>query len=424
MKCLQILNKIVIFVMLYPELIFKKFKHPLNQYNMFKIQTLNKIDPEGLKIFPLDQYEIASEFGNPDAIIVRSQAMHDLELPSNLLAIARAGAGVNNIPVEKCTEKGIVVYNTPGANAHGVKEIVIAGMLLASRDIAGSIEWAKTLKGKGAEVPALVEKGKTNFGGTEIRGKTLAVVGLGAIGVLVANAAQALGMNVIGYDPYISVAQAWKLSRNVKKAEGIESLLAAADFVTLHIPQLPETKGFINKDKLNMMKNGVKIMNFARGGLVNNQDLIEAIQLGKVGKYVTDFPEDELINVKNIIAIPHLGASTEESETNCAIMAVNQIIDYLENGNIINSVNFPAAEMERNGGTRIVVANKNVPKMVSQISSLLAHEGLNISNMLNRNKADIAYNIIDVDGTVPTVVKNMISDIEGVIMVRILPPKQ
>jgi D-3-phosphoglycerate dehydrogenase / 2-oxoglutarate reductase len=390
---------------------------------MFKIQTLNKIDPEGLKIFSLDKYEIASEFNSPDAIIVRSQAMHDMELPSSLLSIARAGAGVNNIPVEKCTEKGIVVYNTPGANAHGVKEIVIAGMLLASRDIAGSLEWAKGLKGKGAEVPGLVEKGKANFGGTEIRGKTLAVIGLGAIGVLVANAAQALGMNVLGYDPYISVAHAWKLSRNVVKAEGWESMLANADFVSLHVPQIPETKGFINKEKLKMMKTGVKILNFARGGLVNNADMIEAIESGKVGKYVTDFPEDELINVKNIIAIPHLGASTEESETNCAIMAVNQTIDYLENGNILNSVNFPDTQMERNGGTRIVVANKNVPKMVSQISALLAHEGLNIANMLNKNKDEIAYNIIDIDGTVPAEIMNMISEIEGVVMVRILPPK-
>ncbi len=391
---------------------------------MYKIQTLNKIDPEGLKIFPLDQYEIASEFASPDAIIVRSQAMHDMELPSSLLSIARAGAGVNNIPIEKCTNKGIVVFNTPGANAHAVKEIVIAGMLLASRNIAGSIEWAKTLKGKGPEVPPLVEKGKANFGGTEIRGKTLAVIGLGAIGVLVANAAQALGMNVLGYDPYISVNYAWKLSRNVKKAEGLESLLSTADFVTLHIPQLPETKGFINADKIKMMKDGVKILNFARGGLVNNTDIIAALESGKVGKYVTDFPEDELIDIKNIIAIPHLGASTEESETNCAIMAVNQTIDYLENGNIVNSVNFPQTEMERaSGSTRIVVANKNIPKMVSQISALLAHEGLNIANMLNRNKDEIAYNIIDIDGEIPANIKKMISEIDGVIMVRILPPK-
>ena len=391
---------------------------------MYKIQTLNKIDPEGLKIFPLDQYEIASEFASPDAVIVRSQAMHEMALPSSLLSIARAGAGVNNIPIEKCTNQGIVVFNTPGANAHAVKEILIAGMLLASRDIAGSIEWAKTLKGKGAEVAPLVEKGKANFGGIEIRGKTLAVIGLGAIGVLVANAAQALGMNVLGYDPYISVNYAWKLSRNVKKAEGLESLLSSADFVTLHIPQLPETKGFINADKIKMMKDGVKILNFARGGLVNNADLLAAIESGKVGKYVTDFPEDELINVKNIIAIPHLGASTEESETNCAIMAVNQTIDYLENGNIINSVNFPTTEMERAAGaTRIVVANRNVPKMVSQISALLAHEGLNIANMLNRNKDEIAYNIIDIDGEVPAGIKDLIKAINGVIMVRILPPK-
>ena len=390
---------------------------------MFKIQTLNKIDPEGLKIFDLNNYEVASEFTTPDAIIVRSQAMHDMVLPSSLLAIARAGAGVNNIPIEKCTARGIVVYNTPGANAHAVKEIVLAAMLMASRDIAGSIEWAKTLKGKGDEVPGLVEKGKSNFGGTEIRGKTLAVIGLGAIGVLVANAAQALGMNVLGYDPYLSVSYAWKLSRNVKKAEGLESLLATADFVTLHIPQMPETKGFINKDKLKMMKNGVKVLNFARGGLVKNADMIAAIESGKVGKYVTDFPDDELINVKNIIAIPHLGASTEESETNCAIMAVNQLIEYLENGNIVNSVNFPMAEMERNGGSRIVVANKNIPNMVNQISSLLAQEGINISHMLNRSKDDIAYNIIDMDEIVPGGIKEKITAIEGVIMVRILPPK-
>lgn len=390
---------------------------------MYKIQTLNKIDPEGLKIFDLNNYEIASEFTSPDAIIVRSQAMHDMVLPSSLLAIARAGAGVNNIPIEKCTERGIVVYNTPGANAHAVKEIVLAAMFMASRDIAGSIEWAKTLKGKGDEVPGLVEKGKSNFGGTEIRGKTLAVIGLGAIGVLVANAAQALGMNVLGYDPYLSVNYAWKLSRNVKKAEGLESLLATADFVTLHIPQMPETKGFINKDKLKLMKNGVKVLNFARGGLVKNADMLAAIESGKVGKYVTDFPDDELINVKNVIAIPHLGASTEESETNCAIMAVNQLIEYLENGNIVNSVNFPMAEMDRNSGSRIVVANKNIPNMVSQISTLLASEGLNISNMLNRNKDEIAYNIIDLDEIVPEGIKDKIAAIEGVVMVRILPPK-
>lgn len=388
---------------------------------MFKIQTLNKIDPIGLKNFPLDQYEIASEFSNPDAIIVRSMKMHDMELPSNLKAIARAGAGVNNIPIDKCTDKGIVVFNTPGANAHAVKELTIAGLLLASRDIAASVEWAKTLIGKGDEVPALVEAGKKNFAGQEIRGKTLAVIGLGAIGVLVANAAQALGMTVLGYDPFISVKHAWKLSRNVKQAEGMESLLSTADYVTLQIPLNAETKGFINKDKFKMMKNGVRLLNFARGGLVDQKDLADAIASGKVARYITDFPDEETLKMDKVISIPHLGASTEESETNCAVMAVDEVREYLENGNIINSVNFPPAEMERNGGARLIVANKNVPNMVSQISTLLAGEGYNIANMLNRNKAEIAYNIIDVDRKdVDASLADKIAAIDGVIMVRII----
>ncbi|WP_321286082.1 phosphoglycerate dehydrogenase [uncultured Sunxiuqinia sp.] len=388
---------------------------------MFKIQTLNKIDPVGLKNFPLDQYEIASEFANPDGIIVRSMKMHDMEFPSSLKAIARAGAGVNNIPIDKCTNQGIVVFNTPGANAHAVKELTIAGLMLTSRDIAGSIEWAKSLIGKGDEVPALVEAGKKNFAGQEIRGKTLAVIGLGAIGVLVANAAQALGMTVLGYDPFISVKHAWKLSRNVKQAEGMESLLANADYITLQIPLTAETKGFINKDKFKMMKDGARLMNFARGGLVNHADLADAIESGKVARYITDFPDEETLKMKNVISIPHLGASTAESETNCAVMAVDQIQEFLENGNIINSVNFPPAEMERTGGARIVVANKNVPNMVSQIATLLASEGYNISNMLNRNKAEIAYNIIDVDRKeADPVLADKIAAIEGVIMVRMI----
>lgn len=388
---------------------------------MFKIQTLNKIDPIGLKNFPLDHYEIASEFSNPDAIIVRSMKMHDMELSSNLKAIARAGAGVNNIPIEKCTSQGIVVFNTPGANAHAVKELTIAGLLLASRDVAAAIEWAKTLIGKGDEVPALIEAGKNNFAGQEIRGKTLAVIGLGAIGVLVANAAQALGMNVLGYDPFISVKHAWKLSRNVKQAEGMESLLANADYVTLQIPLSAETKGFINKDKFKMMKNGVRLLNFARGGLVNHTDLAEAIASGKVDRYITDFPDEETLKMDQVISIPHLGASTEESETNCAVMAVDQIREFLENGNIVNSVNFPAAEMERNGGCRIIVANRNVPNMVSQISSLLASEGFNIDNMLNRNKNEIAYNIIDIDKkTTDPTIAGKIEAIDGVVMVRVI----
>jgi D-3-phosphoglycerate dehydrogenase len=388
---------------------------------MFKIQTLNKIDPDGLRLFPLEKYEIASELLNPDAIVLRSFKMHDLEIPLSLKAVARAGAGVNNIPVEKCTEKGIVVFNTPGANANGVKELVIAGLLLTSRDIVGAINWAKTLIGKGENVPSEVEKGKNNFAGQEIKGKTLAVIGLGAIGVLVANAASALGMNVIGYDPYMSVKQALKLSTNVTWIEGIEVLLSQADYVTLNIPLTSETIGYINKDKFGMMKNDVKILNFARGGLVDNNDLKQAVESGKVACYVTDFPDEDCLKMEKVISIPHLGASTKESETNCAIMAVEQVKDYLENGNIVNSVNFPSAEMERNGGCRILIANKNVPNMVSQISSILASEGLNIDNMLNKKRDGIAYNIIDVDTkTVDESLKEKLLSIEGIFMVRLI----
>ncbi len=386
---------------------------------MYKIQTLNKIDPEGLNLFPLGNYEIASEIPNPDAIVLRSFNMHEMNLPKSLKAVARAGAGVNNIPIDRCTEQGIVVFNTPGANANGVKELVIAGLLLCSRDIVDSIVWAKTLIGKGDEVPALIEQGKKNFAGQEIQGKTLAVIGLGAIGVLVANAAHALGMNVIGYDPYMSVKQALKLSHEVKWVEGIQPLLNQADYVTLNIPLTPETKGYINSEKFQMMKEGVRLLNFARGGLVDRSDLKTAINSGKVSKYVTDFPDEEVINMDKVIAIPHLGASTKESETNCAIMAVNQVKDFLEDGNIKNSVNFPETYLERNGGARILIANKNVPNMVSQISSALASENLNIDNMLNKKCEGIAYNIIDVtQSQISDAVKKKLESIEGVFMVR------
>lgn len=388
---------------------------------MLKIQTLNKIDPDGLRLFPLDKYEIASEIPNPDAIVLRSFKMHDIELPQSLKAVARAGAGVNNIPIEKCTEKGIVVFNTPGANANGVKELVLAGLFMASRDISDAVAWGKTLIGKGDEVPTLIEKGKKNFAGQEIQGKTLAVIGLGAIGVLVANAAEALGMNVIGYDPYMKVRQALKLSNHVKWVDGIQAILSDADYVTLNIPLTPETKGYINKEKFNMMKDNVRLLNFARGGLVDTADLKTAIDSGKVARYVTDFPDEDTLKMDKVIAIPHLGASTKESETNCAIMAVNQVKDYLEDGNIKNSVNFPEAFMERNGGSRILIANKNVPNMVSQISSVLASEHLNIDHMLNKKYENIAYNIIDV--TQPSIdneVKERLEEIEGVFMVRLI----
>lgn len=387
---------------------------------MFKIQTLNKIDTEGLSIFPLSNYEIASELPNPDAIVLRSFKMHDMELPKSLKAVARAGAGVNNIPIEKCTEKGIVVFNTPGANANGVKELVIAGLLLASRDIAESISWAKTLIGQGDQVPALIEQGKKNFAGQEIKGKTLAVIGLGAIGVLVANAAKALGMHVVGYDPYMSVKHALKLSREVTWMEGIQPLLAQADYITLNVPLTPDTQNYINKEKFGMMKDGVKLLNFARGGLVDIAALKEAIAKGKVTRYVTDFPDEEILKMEKVIAIPHLGASTKESETNCAIMAANQVRDFLENGNIVNSVNFPEAAMDRNGGSRILIANKNIPNMVSQISSVLATEGINIDNMLNKKRENMAYNIIDVTSSIDESVTEKLKSIEGVFMVRII----
>ncbi len=388
---------------------------------MYKIQTLNKIDAEGLQVFPTDNYEISNEISNPDAIVLRSFSMHDMEIPQSVKAIARAGAGVNNIPIAKCTEKGIVVFNTPGANANGVKELVIAGLLLASRDLIGGVQWAKTLVEEGDKVPALVEKGKANFGGFEIKGKTLAVIGLGAIGVLVANSAQSLGMNVIGYDPYISIDHAWNLHHDIIRAFGVESMLSKADFITLQIPLMAETKGFINSDKIKLMKNGVKILNFARGELVNDSDLLSALETGKVGAYLTDFPNAELLKSNKVIAIPHLGASTNESEVNCAIMAAEQIRNFFENGNIRNSVNFPAAELERNNGARLLVTNKNVPNIISQITTILAQAGINIDNMLNKNKGDIAYNIIDAStSSLSEELVDKVAAIEGVFMVRTL----
>ena len=397
---------------------------PQNIFYMYKIQTLNKIDQEGLQVFPPSGYEIASEIAEPDAIVLRSFNMHDMEMPSSLKAIARAGAGVNNIPIPKCTERGIVVFNTPGANANGVKELVIAGLLLASRDIIGGVQWAKTLSGNEEKVPALVEKGKANFGGSEIKGKVLAVIGLGAIGVLVANAAQSLGMNVVGYDPYISVEHAWNLHHDIKRSFSIESMLAKADFITLHVPLMAETKGFINADKLKLMKDGVKILNFARGELVMDGDIKVAIESGKVGAYLTDFPNADLLKTDKVVAIPHLGASTNESEVNCAIMAAEQVRNFFENGNIRNSVNFPSAEMERNGGARLLVTNKNIPNILSQITTILAQAGINIDDMLNKNRGDIAYNIIDTNNKVLSEeIIGKLKSVEGVFMVRALPAR-
>ncbi len=367
---------------------------------MFKVQTLNKIATIGLDYLPRENYEITTETSSPDAILLRSFKMHDMELPTTLQAIGRAGAGVNNIPLDKCSEKGIVVFNTPGANANGVKEMVLASLFLSSRDIVSGVQWAKGLKSEGDMVPKLVESGKSNFAGNEIKGKKLGVIGLGAIGVMVANDAIALGMDVIGYDPFISVEAAWSLSSEVERANALENLLSKVDYITLHLPLLPQTKGMLNDEKFAMMKDGVKILNFARGGLVDNIALKVAITRGKVDRYVTDFPDVELLGEDKIIPVPHLGASTNESEDNCAIMAARQLKDFLEDGNITNSVNFPNCKMLKTDSPRLIVANKNIPKMVSQITTLLADENVNIADMINKSKGDYAYNIIDIDGEI------------------------
>lgn len=387
---------------------------------MFKIQTLNNISEKGLELLPKDTYEVANDCANPEGILVRSAKMHGMEFPPSLKAIARAGAGVNNIPVDECSEKGIVVFNTPGANANGVKELVLAGLLLSSRKIVEGIQWTKSLKGKGDEVPKLVEKGKGEFAGPEILGKKLGVIGLGAIGVLVANAANSLGMDVQGYDPYMSIDAAWGLSRDVHRVVNLDSLLAECDYITIHVPLLEETKNMLNKDKFALMKKGVRILNFSRGELVNNTDLIEAIKDGIVAAYVTDFPSEELIDVENVITIPHLGASTPESEDNCAMMAVQQLRNYLEHGNIKNSVNFPDCEMTRTTNYRTVVAHRNIRNMVGQITTILAHADINIMDMMNKSKKEWAYTMIDSDKKVEEDIVEKIKAIDGVVAVRTL----
>jgi len=387
---------------------------------MYKIQTLNKISPIGLEHFPRDLYEVSSEILHPDAIIVRSYSMLEMELPHSLKVIARAGAGVNNIPVEKCSERGVVVFNTPGANANSVKELVLAGLLLSSRKIIHGINWSKTLVGRGDEVTKLIEAEKSKFAGPEIMGKKLGVIGLGAVGVMVANDAAALGMEVTGYDPFISVESAWGLSRDIKRASGFDSLLSNSDYISLHVPLSAETEGMINKEKFDRMKKGVRLLNFARGELINNKDLKDAVEYGTIGVYITDFPNEDLLKMKNVIAIPHLGASTPEAEDNCAIMAVKQVREFLERGNIINSMNYPDCQMDISGKKRIVIANKNVPTIVGQITSIFASDGINIADMLNKSKKTTAYNIIDIDSAVSEQSIQKIRNIKGVTMVRVI----
>ena len=386
---------------------------------MFKLKTLNGIANEGLDLLT-PQYTIQKS-DDADGIILRSFAMHEYVLNESVKAIARAGVGVNNIPVEAYAEKGVVVFNTPGANANGVRELVIGGLVLASRDIIGSIEWTKTLTDKGDEIPKLVESGKANFTGPEIKGKTLGVIGLGAVGVLVANAANSLGMNVLGYDPYISVDSAWGLTSDIKRVTSYDELFENADYITLHVPLLDATRNLVNPESIAKMKDGVRILNFARGELVNDTAIAEALKNGKVSKYVTDFPNAEIINIPNVIAIPQLGASTPESEINCAIMAVEQMMDYLENGNIKNSVNYPDIDMGVcRSDARITINHKNVPNMVSQITSVMGGHNINIAQMRNTSRKAWAYTIIDVDGVVGDEILSALSGIVGVVKVRVI----
>lgn len=387
---------------------------------MYQIHCLNKISPVGTGRFG-DQYTVGAELAQADAVLVRSAAMHDMELPEQLLAIARAGAGVNNIPIDKCSEQGIVVFNTPGANANAVKELVICGLLLASRKVARGMDWVKTLKGEGDQVGKLVEKGKSAFVGPEISGKALGVIGLGAIGILVANAAEALGMTVYGYDPYLSVDAAWGLSSSVHHARSLDEIYANCDYITLHLPQTPDTKNMINADALAKMKDGVRILNFARGGLVNSAELIAALESGKAAAYVTDFPDESLLDVEGVTAIPHLGASTPESEDNCARMAVDQVKDYLENGNIRNSVNMPAVNMARDPGlTRICILHRNVPNTISLFSGAVGDAGVNIENMQSMSRGNYAYTIFDVSGDLSDEAAADLEKLDPIIRVRVI----
>lgn len=385
---------------------------------MYNIKTLNKISSVGLSRLG-NNYTCADEIENPDAILVRSASMHEMEMPESLLAIARAGAGVNNIPLDKCSEQGIVVFNTPGANANAVKELVLAGLLLSSRKITAGIEWAKTLKGNGDAVGKMVEKGKSQFAGPEIKGKTLGVIGLGAIGALVANAAVSLGMDVIGYDPFLSVDGALQLSRHIKHVTTLDAVFADSDYITVHVPLTPETKNVICAENIAKMKDSVRILNYSRADLCNSADIIAAIESGKVASYVTDFATDELLGVDGVIAMPHLGASTPESEDNCAKMAADEVKDYLENGNITNSVNFPAAKMARTGDVRYCVLHKNVPAVLQNILSFVSQQGANVENMENKSRKDYAYTIIDVTGATSDLTQN-IKSVDGVIRVRVI----
>ena len=384
---------------------------------MKKIKMLNKIAKVGTDLFDKDEFCVATDVESPDAILVRSGIMHDMKFEPNMLAIARAGAGVNNIPVDRCAREGIVVFNTPGANANGVKELAIAALMLASRDIIGGIRWASTLKGED-NVAKAVEGGKSKFAGCEIMGKTLGVIGLGAIGGLVANTARSLGMDVIGCDPYLTVDAAWSLSRSVKHADNYDEIYKKADFITLHVPATKTTSGMINKDTIAKMKNGVRIINLSRADLVNAEDMKEALKSGKVKAYVTDFPTEATLDVPGIVNIPHLGASTEESEDNCAVMAAKQLIDFIKTGNIKNSVNYPAVAIPRLDCPRVCIMHSNAPGMLSKITDVISGVGMNIENLANGSKGDFAYTIVELAALPDDKIVDAIRSIEGVVRVR------
>lgn len=385
---------------------------------MNKILTLNNISVAGLEKLPRDNYEVASEIQHPDAILLRSFKMHDMDIPDSLKAVGRAGAGVNNIPVDKMSAKGVVVFNAPGANANAVKELVVAGMLMGCRNLGQAWDFARNLEGSDEAINKAVEAGKKNFGGFELPGRTLGVVGLGAIGRYVANAAIDLGMNVIGFDPGITVEGAWQLSSDVEKANSIDEMIGKVDFITFHVPLIEATTNMINAERLKLMKDNVIILNFARNGIIDDEAVSAAIKSGKVYSYVCDFPSNLLKNHERVITLPHLGASTVEAEDNCAIMVAQQVKDYLENGNIKNSVNFPTVKLPRTEGHRITVVNSNVPDMIGQISSTLANKGMNIIDMLNKSRGDIAYTIIDIDKPADDDLINVLTKIEGVLSVR------
>ncbi|HIZ93271.1 MULTISPECIES: phosphoglycerate dehydrogenase [unclassified Flavonifractor] len=387
---------------------------------MFRIKTLNKISPAGLSVLDQTRFSVSDDVENEDGILVRSADMHEYQFPDSLRAIARAGAGTNNIPIDRCSEAGIVVFNTPGANANAVKELALCALLLASRKITAGAEWVKAQAGAGADVEKVVEKGKSQFVGPEIAGKTLGVIGLGAIGVQVANIATKLGMTVFGYDPFLSVDAALSLSRMVHRAMDLETIYKNCDYITLHVPQTSETKGMINEDAFHMMKGGVRILNLARGGLVNDDDMLAALDSGKVAAYVTDFPNNKILQGKNVIAIPHLGASTPESEENCAVMAAQELKDYLENGNIKNSVNLPTLVQEWSGVARLCIIHRNIPGAIANITGLLSRDGVNVENMTNKSKKDYAYTVVDLGSRISEAVADEIRALEGVFRVRVL----